>query len=354
MDLVCYSFIVVFKVWDTKPISDFTNQVTIMGMLIKGELVNDWLDKEMDEGEFKRMESTYRNWVTRDGSAGSSGTGGFKAEKDRYHLYVSDACPWAHRTVIFRKLKKLENIIGLSIVEADMLDQGWTFSEHGKYKDSLHGFKFAHQIYTTADKEFTGQITVPVLWDKKLNTIVNNESSEIIRMLNSAFDEFTDVQTDYYPENLRAKIDKINQPIYDNINNGVYRCGFATNQQAYESAFDRLFNELEKIEQCLSKQRYLAGSELTEADWRLFTTLIRFDAVYVGHFKCNLKRIDDYPNMSNYLRELYQVQGVAETVDIDYIKRHYYFSHTSVNPNQLIPKGPELDFERSHNRGDKF
>lgn len=354
-DLACYTFIAGFKVWDTKPVSCITNQRYIsMGMLIKGELVNNWLDKEMDEGEFKRMESTYRSWVTRDGSAGSTGTGGFKAETDRYHLYVSDACPWAHRTVIFRKLKKLENIIGLSTVEADMLDQGWTFAEQGKYKDSLHGFKFAHQIYTTANKEFTGQITVPILWDKKLNTIVNNESSEIIRMFNSAFDEFTDVKTDYYPEKLHAKIDEINQPIYDSINNGVYRCGFATSQQVYESAFDRLFNELERVEQCLSQQRYLAGSELTEADWRLFTTLIRFDAVYVGHFKCNLKRIDDYPSLSNYLRELYQMPGIAETVDIDYIKRHYYFSHTGVNPNQMIPKGPELDFDRPHNRRDKF
>ena len=325
-----------------------------MGMLIKGELVDNWLDKEMDEGEFKRMESTYRNWVTCDGSAGPSGTGGFKAQVDRYHLYVSDACPWAHRTVIFRKLKKLENIIGLSIVEADMLDQGWTFAEQGKYIDSLNGFKFAHQIYTAANKEFTGQITVPILWDKKLKTIVNNESSEIIRMFNSAFDEFTDAKTDYYPEKLRVKIDKINQPIYDNINNGVYRCGFATNQLAYEKAFDRLFNELEQAERCLSQQRYLAGNEITEADWRLFTTLIRFDAVYVGHFKCNLKRIDDYPNLSNYLRDLYQMQGIAETVDIDYIKRHYYFSHTSVNPGQLIPKGPDLDFDRPHDRQAKF
>jgi len=325
-----------------------------MGMLIKGELVNDWLDKEIDEGEFKRMESTFRNWVTVDGSAGPTGDKGFKAEANRYHLYISDACPWAHRTVIFRKLKKLESIIGLSIVEADMLNQGWTFAQRGKYIDHVYEFKFMHQVYTKADREFTGQITVPVLWDKKNNTIVNNESSEIIRMLNSAFNEFTDVKTDYYPKNLRKKIDKINEPIYENINNGVYRCGFATSQSAYDKAFDRLFSELEKIEDKLSQQRYLAGSQITEADWRLFTTLIRFDAVYVGHFKCNLKRIDDYPNLSNYLRELYQIEGIAETIDIDYIKRHYYFSHTSVNPNQLIPRGPLLDFNQSHNRAELF
>ena len=325
-----------------------------MGMLIKGELVDNWLDKEMDEGEFKRMESTFRNWITVDGSAGPTGSGCFKAEPNRYHLYVSDACPWAHRTVIFRKLKKLEDIIGLSIVEPDMLDKGWSFSAEGNYSDHLHGYKYMHEIYTRADEEFTGQITVPVLWDKKLNTIVNNESSEIIRMLNSAFNEFTNVKTDYYPESLRQQIDAVNQPIYDNVNNGVYRCGFATTQTAYEKAFDRLFNELEQIEETLSNKRYLLGNQITEADWRLFTTLIRFDVVYVGHFKCNLKRIADYPNMSNYLRELYQVPGIARTVDIDYIKRHYYYSHTSVNPTQLIPKGPILDFDLPHDRASKF
>jgi len=315
-----------------------------MGMLIEGKLVNNWLEKEIDEGEFKRMESTFRSWVRADGSTD------FKPEADRYHLYVSKACPWAHRTIIFRKLKKLENIIGLSIVEAEMFDSGWTFSEQGEYVDNLHGFKFMHEIYTRADKEFTGQITVPVLWDKKLNTIVNNESSEIIRMLNSEFNEFTEVKTDFYPAHLRVEIDQINQPIYDNINNGVYRCGFATSQRAYDKAFDRLFNELENVEKILSTQRYLTGSEITEADWRLFTTLIRFDAVYVGHFKCNLKRIADYPNLSNYLRELYQIEGIAETVDFEYIKRHYYYSHTSVNPTQLVPKGPELNFDLAHNR----
>jgi len=325
-----------------------------MGMLIKGELADNWLEKEIDEGEFKRMESTFRHWVTVDGSAGPAGDEGFKAEANRYHLYVSHACPWAHRTVIFRKLKKLENIIGLSIVEPEMLQQGWTFSEEGEYVDHLYGYKYLHEIYTRAEKEFTGQITVPVLWDKKRNTIVNNESSEIIRMLNSAFNEFTDVKTDYFPEHLRQKIDVINEPIYNNVNNGVYRCGFATSQAAYERAFDRLFNELEQVEEKLSNQRYLAGDQITEADWRLFTTLIRFDAVYVGHFKCNLKRIADYPNVSNYLRELYQIPGIAETVDIDYIKRHYYYSHTSVNPTQMVPKGPVLNFDLAHDRAARF
>ncbi len=325
-----------------------------MGMLINGKLVDDWLDKEIEAGEFKRMESTFRNWVTTDGTAGPTGEADFMAEPERYHLYVSKACPWAHRTVIFRKLKNLENIIGMSIVEANMLEQGWTFSDNGEYIDHLHSFEFLHQLYTKADSHFTGQITVPVLWDKKRNTIVNNESSEIIRMLNSAFNAFTDVKTDYYPATLRQQIDKINRPIYNNINNGVYRCGFATTQSAYEKAFDRLFVEIENVEKLLAKQRYLVGEYITEADWRLFTTLIRFDAVYVGHFKCNQQRISDYPNLSNYVRELYQIPGIAETVDVDYIKQHYYYSHTSVNPTQLIPKGPLLNFDAPHDRSEKF
>jgi len=325
-----------------------------MGMLIKGKLVENWLDREIEEGEFKRMESTFRHWVTADGTAGPSGDGGFKAEADRYHLYVSHACPWAHRTVIFRKLKKLENIIGLSVVEPDMLQQGWTFAASGEYTDQLYGYHYLHELYTRADKDFTGQITVPVLWDKKRGTIVNNESSEIIRMLNSAFDAFTGVTADYYPEQLRQQIDAINQPIYDNINNGVYRCGFATTQVAYEKAFELLFAELEQVEEKLSNQRYLTGEQITEADWRLFTTLIRFDAVYFGHFKCNLKRIVDYHNLSNYVRELYQIPGIAETIDIVDIKRHYYFSHTSINPTQIIPVGPMLDFDLAHDRAIKF
>lgn len=325
-----------------------------MGMLINGELVDSWLDKEIDEGDFKRMESTFRNWVTADGSAGITGESGFKAEAGRYHLYVSDACPWAHRTIIFRALKKLESVIGISYVEAEMLDDGWTFSSNGKYKDDLYQFRHTYELYTKADSKFTGQITVPILWDKKQNTIVNNESSEIIRMFNSAFNEFTDVQTDYYPELLRSEIDKINQPIYENINNGVYRCGFAVTQDAYNDAFERLFNELDNVESVLSTQRYLTGDQLTEADWRLFTTLIRFDAVYVGHFKCNKYRIVDYPNLSNFVRELYQIPGISSTVDIEYCKRHYYVSHTSINPTQIIPKGPEQDFNQDHDRLMKF
>jgi len=321
-----------------------------MGMLIKGELVENWLEKEIDEGEFKRMQSTFRHWVTADGKAGPTGDDGFKAEAGRYHLYVSHACPWAHRTVIFRKLKKLDDIIGLSIVEPDMLAQGWTFAEQGEYIDHLYGYRYLHELYTRADKEFTGQITVPVLWDKIRGTIVNNESSEIIRMLNSAFAAFTVVKTDFYPADLRQQIDVINQAIYDNINNGVYRCGFATKQAAYDRAFDRLFNELQLVEDRLSGQRYLAGEQITEADWRLFTTLIRFDAVYVGHFKCNLKRIADYPNLTNYLRELYQMPGIAETIDLDYCKRHYYYSHTSINPTQIVPRGPALNFALPHDR----
>lgn len=325
-----------------------------MGMLINGELAESWLDKELDEGEFKRMESSFRHWVTADGSAGPTGDSGFKAEADRYHLYISDACPWAHRTVIFRKLKQLENVIGVSCVEAEMLNDGWTFSKDGKYSDHLHSFRYAYQLYQKADPQFTGQITVPILWDKKNGTIVNNESSEIIRMLNSAFNEYTEVKTDFYPAHLQSEIDTVNQPIYDNINNGVYRCGFATTQAAYEKAFDQLFTQLELTEQRLAKQRYLCGDQLTEADWRLFTTLVRFDAVYFGHFKCNLKRIVDYPNLSNYLRELYQVPGIAETIDMDYIKRHYYVSHTTINPTQVVPKGPSLDFTAPHNRNRSY
>ncbi len=313
-----------------------------MGMLIKGKLVENWLEKEIEEGEFKRMDSTFRHWVTADGSAGPDGVDGFKAEADRYHLYVSKACPWAHRTIIFRKLKKLESVIVLSIVEPEMLEHGWTFAEDGDYIDHLHGYNYMHQVYTRANDDFTGQITVPVLWDKHQNTIVNNESSEIIRMLNSAFNAFTDVETDYYPEHLRTEIDAINKPIYDNINNGVYRCGFAKSQAAYERAFKCLFNELDNIENRLSSQKFLAGDQLTEADWRLFTTLIRFDAVYVGHFKCNLRRIADYPNISKYLSGLYHLPGISETVDIAYIKRHYYYSHTTINPTQIVPVGPDL------------
>ena len=315
-----------------------------MTALVNGEICEDWLDKEIRDGEFLRDASVFRNWITVDGSAGPTGEPGFKAEPDRYHLYISHACPWAHRTVIFRHLKNLEGLIGLSAVEPDMLDQGWRFSQSNTdYRDRVYGFDFVHQLYTLADPQVTSQVTVPILWDKQQKTIVNNESSEIIRMFNSAFNDLTGNRDDYYPAPLRADIDQLNALVYENINNGVYRCGFARSQQAYEKAFDRLFDALDVVEQRLENQDYLVANQLTEADWRLFTTLIRFDAVYVGHFKCNKKRIVDYPNLFRFLKNLYRVPGIADTVNFDYIKRHYYFSHTSLNPSQIVAKGPEID-----------
>lgn len=326
----------------------------IMTALIKGKIHKDWLDEEIKDGEFVRDESVFRHWITVDGAAGPTGTGGFKAEADRYHLYISHACPWAHRTVIFRHLKQLENMIGLSIVEPDMLEQGWKFgSAYGATQDLANGFDYVHQLYTKSDPKCTSQVTVPILWDKKNSVIVNNESSEIIRMFNSAFNHITHNEFDFYPPELAAQIDQINDFVYHNINNGVYRCGFAKSQPAYEKAFDQLFAALDEIEKRLSMQRYLVGQQITEADWRLFTTLVRFDAVYVGHFKCNLKRIADYPNLSNYLKELYQIEGVADTVHFEHIKRHYYFSHLEINPTQIVPKGPTLDFSSAHDR-DRF
>jgi putative glutathione S-transferase len=325
-----------------------------MSLLINGELKENWLDSELEEGEFVRRESQFRNWVTPDGEPGPTGEGGFAAEPGRYHLYVSYACPWAHRTLIFRKLKKLEDLISFSVVHPDMEDPGWKFEDYpGATPDTINGFHYLHQVYTLAQPDYTGIVTVPVLWDKKRKTIVNNESSEIIRMLNSAFNAYTGVKTDYCPQSLRHEIDQINALVYENVNNGVYRCGFATTQTAYEKAFDRLFGALDQLEDRLSRQRYLAGHQLTEADWRLFPTLVRFDAVYYSHFKCNLRRIIDFPNLSNYLRDLYQYPGIAETVHIDHIKRHYYYSHDSINPTRIVPKGPELDFSAPHDR-DRF
>jgi len=322
-----------------------------MTALIKGKLTSEWLEQEINEGEFVRDESIFRHWITRDGSAGPSGQSGFKAEANRYHLYISHACPWAHRTVIFRRLKQLEEIIGLSVVEPEMLDLGWRFSAGNKqYQDAINGVDYVHQLYTLADPEVTSQVTVPILWDKKQQTIVNNESSEIIRIFNSAFNQLTGNSQDYYPESLRTEIDTINTMIYENINNGVYRCGFATTQKAYEEAFDNLFSALDQVEQRLGQQRYLVDHQITEADWRLFTTLVRFDVVYVGHFKCNLRRIADYSNLFNYLKELYQVPGIADTVHFDYIKRHYYYSHESINPTRIVPKGPEYDLSTPHDR----
>ena len=322
-----------------------------MGLLVDGKWQDRWYDTKASGGRFERSQAQWRDFVTADGKPAEGRTRGFKAEPGRYHLYVSLACPWAHRTLIFRALKKLENIISVSVVHPYMGPDGWTFrAEDGATGDTLYGLDFLHQIYTKADPSYSGRVTVPVLWDKQRKTIANNESSEIIRMLNSAFDAFTDAREDYYPKALRGEIDDINRFVYPNINNGVYRTGFATTQAAYEEAFRDLFGALDKIEQRLSQQRYLVGSNITEADWRLFTTLVRFDPVYVGHFKCNLRRIADYPNLSNYLRELYQWPGIKETVNFTHIKRHYYMSHPQINPTRIVPLGPEMNLDAPHNR----
>ena len=306
------------------------------------------------KGEFVRSESGFRNWVTKDGSAGATGEAGFTAEPGRYHLYVSHACPWAHRTMIFRKLKGLEDVISVSVVHPLMPAESWVFGEYpGATEDHINNAHYLYENYLKAEPNFDGLVTVPVLWDKKQQTIVNNESSEIIRMLNSAFDAFahTDLaDVDFYPEALRAEIDEINEPVYNNVNNGVYRAGFAKTQEAYNTAYDRLFSTMDELEDRLSKQRYLVGDQITEADWRLFTTLVRFDAVYYNHFKTNKNRLMDYPNLWGYTRELYQVPGVAETVNMDHIKYHYFASHRSINPTGIVPKGPEIDFMLPHGR----
>jgi putative glutathione S-transferase len=320
-----------------------------MGLLVDGVWQED--ASRTKDGHFIRPTPRFRNWVTPDGSPGPSGEGGFAAEAGRYHLYVSLACPWAHRTIIFRKLKALDNVISMSVVSPDMLKDGWTFNkEEGSTGDDINGKGKLSEIYLLADPKYSGRVSVPVLWDKKRKTIVNNESPEIIRMLNSSFDAFTNVRTDYYPENLRGEIDKINDLVYPNINNGVYRAGFATTQAAYEAAFRNVFDTLDEIEQMLSQHRYLVGNTLTEADWRLFSTLIRFDAVYYSHFKCNWRHIYQYSKLSNYVRDLYQVPGVAETVSLAQIKRHYYFSQRQVNPTGIVPVGPQLDFAAPHDR----
>lgn len=322
-----------------------------MGMLVDGVWQDVPRDTKKTGGRFQRDETQWRDWVTRDGQPAQGRERGFKAEPGRYHLYVAHACPWAHRTMIFRKLKKLEDAISISIVHHFMGKDGWTFvAEDGATGDDLYGKDFLHQIYTRADPAYSGRVTVPVLWDRKQATIVSNESSEIIRMLNSAFDEWGDASLDFYPVRLRGEIDAVNDLVYPAINNGVYRSGFATTQEAYEEAFGELFAALDTIEDRLARHRYLVGETQTEADWRLFTTLVRFDAVYYSHFKCNLRRIADYPNLSNYLRELYQVPGVADTVSMHNIKAHYYGSHESVNPTRIVPVGPELDFDAPHDR----
>ena len=321
-----------------------------MGLLIEGQWKDQWYESSAD-GAFQREQAQRRNWVTADGGPGPSGEGGFKAEAGRYHLYVSLACPWAHRTLILRKLKGLESLIDVSVVSWLMLENGWTFDKaHGSSGDALDDFALMHQRYTAEAADYTGRVTVPVLWDKKLNRIVSNESAEIIRMFNSAFNELTGNTLDFYPQALRPTIDALNERIYTAVNNGVYRAGFATSQQAYESAFDDVFAELDHLEQHLGSHRYLAGEYLTEADVRLFTTLIRFDAVYYSHFKCNLRRIADYANLSNWLREMYQWPGVAETVDFEHIKGHYYASHRTINPTGIVPKGPLQGFDTEHDR----
>lgn len=322
-----------------------------MGLLVDGKWQDRWYDTNSSGGRFERSQSQWRDWVTVDGKPAEGRSRGFKAEPDRYHLYVSLACPWAHRTLIFRVLKKLETVISVSVVHHLMLENGWTFqAEDGATGDTLYGLDFLHHVYTRADPAYSGRVTVPVLWDKKEQTIVSNESSEIIRMFNSAFDEWGDASVDFYLPALQTEIDAVNARVYGAVNNGVYKAGFATSQAAYQEAFGELFAALDGLEARLSRQRYLVGDHITEADWRLFTTLIRFDPVYVGHFKCNLRRIADYPNLSNYLRDLYQVPGVAQTVDMHHIKAHYYASHRDINPTGIIPLGPQVDHLAAHDR----
>jgi putative glutathione S-transferase len=315
-----------------------------MGLLQQGEWVDQWYDTDNSGGEFRRQDSRFRNWLTPNGEAGPCGEQGFKAEKGRYQLYVSLACPWAHRTLIFRQLKELDQYIEVTVVEPIMLENGWEMN------DTLYGLDFLYQLYLKADENYEGRVTVPVLWDKQTQSIVSNESSEIIRMFNSAFNHLTANTADYYPQPLVKTIHSLNDRIYDTINNGVYRAGFATTQQAYEEAFHSLFDSLDWVEGVLSRQRYLAGSQLTEVDWRLFTTLIRFDAVYFGHFKTNRQLLADYPAISGYVRELYQVPGVAKTVNFEHIKTHYYASHLMINPTGVIPVGPAQDFTVAHGR----
>ncbi|GGI81881.1 glutathione S-transferase family protein [Shewanella gelidii] len=321
-----------------------------MGLLVDGQWVDEWYDTKANQGEFKRQQSRFRHQISKEGNDTSSP---YIAEADRYHLYVSLACPWAHRTLIFRQLKQLQPIISVSVVQPKMLDNGWEFSpqsEQSPYKDDIYGHDYLYQLYLQAAPDYQGRVTVPVLWDKQTQTIVNNESSDIIRIMNSTFNHLTGNQNDYYPQALRGEIDAINQRVYDTINNGVYRAGFATSQSAYEQAFDALFASLDWLEQRLATQRYLIGNQITEADWRLFTTLVRFDAVYFGHFKCNRQQLLDYHHLSQYLRDLYQQPGIAATVDLDYSKLHYYGSHKTINPTGVIPKGPLLDFNAPHQR----
>ncbi len=317
----------------------------IMGLLVDGKWQDQWYDTEENGGRFIRQESQFRNWITADGSAGPSGEGGFKAEPGRYHLYVALACPWANRALIMRKLKGLEEMISVSVVNPLMAENGWTFEpEEGVIPDPVIDAKFLYELYTHVEPEYSGRVTVPVLYDLKQNKIVNNESAEIMRILNSAFDEIGAKEGDYYPEELRSEIDAINEKVYHSVNNGVYKAGFATKQEVYQEEVAKLFDALDELEERLGKNRYLVGDQITEADWRLFTTLIRFDSVYYGHFKCNIKRITDYKNLWRYTRELYNWPGIAETINFKHIKEHYYCSHKNINPTGIVPTGPELDF----------
>lgn len=323
-----------------------------MGLLVEGKWQDQWYDTSSTGGSFKRTEASFRNWITADGAPGPSGEAGFKAEPDRYHLYASYACPWVHRVLIYRSLKGLENMIDTSFVHWYMADQGWTFAQdaQGLVGDQLHDKHLLHEIYTMANPQFTGRVTVPVLWDKQLNTIVSNESSEIIRMLNSAFDGIGAKPGDYYPRDAQQSINQINERIYHTVNNGVYKCGFATTQQAYDEAVEPLFETLDWLETILSTQRYLCGPDPLEADWRLLPTLLRFDLVYHGHFKCNLRRLTDYPNLWAYTRDLYQRPGIAGTCHFEHAKRHYLESHDTINPYRIVPIGPALDFQEPHGR----
>jgi putative glutathione S-transferase len=323
-----------------------------MGLLVDGVWHDRWYDTARSDGRFVRSDAQFRNWVTADGSPGPSGTGGFRAEPGRYHLYVSLACPWAHRTLIFRRLKGLEEMIGVSVVDPLMEEHGWTFEEGGGGTgDRLHGSRWLHEVYTRAQPGYSGRVTVPVLWDRERGTIVSNESSEIIRMLNRAFNGLGASPGDYWPAPLRAEIEAVNARVYATVNNGVYRAGFATTQAAYDEAVTALFASLDWLEDRLQRQRYLvAGGRVTEADWRLFTTLVRFDPVYHGHFKCNLRRLVDYPALRAYTRELYQWPGIAATTDFGQIKRHYYASHKGINPTGIVPMGPLIDWAAPHGR----
>ncbi|NUU68011.1 glutathione S-transferase family protein [Enterobacteriaceae bacterium BIT-l23] len=327
-----------------------------MGLLVDGVWQDAWYDTKSTGGRFQRSAAAFRNWVTPDGAPGPSGRGGFAAEKERYHLYVSLACPWAHRALVMRKLKGLEPFIKVSVVHPLMLENGWTFGNDfpDATGDTLNGHDFLYQLYLQADPHYSGRVTVPVLWDKKQQTIVSNESSEIIRMFNSAFDALGARAGDYYPEALHGQIDELNDWIYNSVNNGVYKAGFATSQQAYDEAVGQLFTSLARLEQILGQHRYLTGNQLTEADIRLWTTLVRFDPVYVTHFKCDRQRISDYLNLYGFLRDIYQLPGVAETVNLDHIRHHYFCSHKTINPTGIISIGPQQDLNEPHGRDQRF